>query len=111
MSSLTVNVAVPHFAFPFEPNGNAFAVREQDTSEEIQDCVLVLLLTPKGSRMVLPSYGTPEILFSQMPPNIPEIISECNQWEPRAIIDLEATLDTIDQTVVTITAAITGGSS
>ena len=103
-------VAVPHFAFPLQMNGSTFLVREQDTTEEIQDCVLVLLLTPLGSRMVLPSYGTPEVLYSQMPPNIPAILAECNTWEQRALVDLDTTINTLDEKIVTLTASVTGGT-
>ena len=96
-------VAVPHFAFPLQMNGSTFLVREQDTTEEIQDCVLVLLLTPLGSR-------TPEVLYSQMPPNIPAILAECNTWEQRALVDLDTTINTLDEKIVTLTASVTGGT-
>jgi phage baseplate assembly protein W len=110
MVSDMTTVLVPHFKFPFTVNGSSFTVREQDTTGEIQDCVTVLLLTPTDSRMVLPDYGTPELLFSELPANIPAILANCNKWEPRATVTLTETLDAIDEKIATVQVQITGGT-
>lgn len=104
-----MTVMVPHFAFPFAMSGTSYAVHEQDSVDEIQDCVEVLLLTPHGSRVVLPDYGTPEVLYSQAPANIPAILALCNQWETRAAVTLVETLDTLDQKIAHMQAQIIGG--
>jgi phage baseplate assembly protein W len=103
-------VMVPHFTFPFHINGISFSVREQDTIGEIQDCVTVLLLTPVDSRMVLPDYGTEELLYSQAPANIPEILAACTKWEPRAMVTLTETLGTIDEKIAIMNTRIVGGT-
>lgn len=100
---------ISHFSFPFTIQNGQMLTCEQDSIEEIQDCVEVLLLTPTGSRLVFPSYGTPELLFSQSPANIPAIINQCNKHEPRAILVLQETLNTLDEKISTIQAQITGG--
>lgn len=105
------SVMVPHFLFPFQLNGNAFAVIEQDTSQEIQQCVEILLLTPIDSRLVLPDYGTPETLFTQQPVNVPAILAKLNNWEPRAAVTLAQTLNTINEMVSYILVKVTGGTS
>lgn len=105
------SVMVPHFLFPFQLNGDAFAVIEQDTPQEIQQCVEILLLTPTGSRLVLPDYGTPETLYTQLPVNTAAILSKLNNWEPRAQVNLQETVDTIDEMVSYIRVNVTGGVS
>jgi phage baseplate assembly protein W len=105
-----MSVLIPHFSFPFRPDGTSFAVVEQDTPSEIQDCVQVCMLTPPGSRLVEPDYGVPEILYSQFPANIPGIIAALARWEPRASVTLDETLNTIDQKVAYLQIAISGGS-
>jgi len=106
-----MTVMVPHFTFPFAVDGASFGVREQDSTGEIQDCVEVLLLTPIDSRMVLPDYGTPELLFSELPANIPAILANCNKWEPRAGLTLTETLNAIDEKIVSVQVQIIGGTS
>ena len=106
-----MTVMVPHFAFPFSVNGSSFIVREQDSVEEIQDCVTVLVLTPVGSRLVLPSYGTPETLYAQTPVDVDSILTNMNEWEPRASVVLAETLDTLDEKITYIRAQIGGMSS
>jgi phage baseplate assembly protein W len=101
---------VPHFAFPFQLNGNSFSVVEQDTHQEVQQCVEILLLTPTGSRMVLPDYGTPETIYTQVPTNTAAIIAKLNNWEPRAAVSLDQTLNTINQLISYIRINITGGT-
>lgn len=102
---------VPHFLFPFKLNGNAFAVIEQDTQQEVQQCVVILLLTPTGSRLVSPDYGTPEILYSQLPVNIPAILAKLSDWEPRASVALAQTLNTVNAMISYIRVNVTGGTS
>jgi phage baseplate assembly protein W len=104
------SVMVPHFAFPFRLNGNSFAVIEQDTVQEVQQCVVILLLTPAGSRLVLPNYGTPETLYTQTPANVAGILARLTNWEPRASVALNQTIDTIQQMVSHIRVNVTGGT-
>lgn len=105
------SVMVPHFLFPFQLNGDAFAVVEQDTPQEVQQCVEILLLTPVDSRLVLPDYGTPETLYTQLPVNVPAILAKLNNWEPRAAVALSQTLDTINEMVTYLRVNVTGGTS
>lgn len=105
---MSTGVIVPHFSFPFHTDGTSFAVVEQDTQEEIQQCVEILLLTPSDSRLVLPEYGTPETLFTQVPVNVSAIISKLNEWEPRAAVDFNQTVDTVNQMVSHIGVSVDG---
>ena len=104
-----MSVMVPHFAFPFALNCTACAVVEQDSSQDIQTCVEVCLMTPPGSRIVLMDYGVPEVLYSQAPVNIPAIIAALNKWEPRGATTISETIDTLDQKIVHMQVNTTRG--
>lgn len=90
---------VPHFQFPFSILGGHVQVTEQDTQDEIDDCVLVLLLTPVNSREVLPGYGTPETLFAQQPLPIAQILSQVRQWESRASVLMNVSIDELNEKI------------
>lgn len=86
---------VPHFAFPFRLAHGSFAVVEQDSLDEIEQSVIVLLKTPPGSRLELPAYGAPETLF------VTDIdhggaAAAVEVWEPRARILLRDAPDRFD---------------
>lgn len=104
------SVMVPHFSYPFQLDGNSFAVIEQDTAQEVQQCVVILLLTPQGSRLVLPDYGTPETLYTQVPANVAGILAQLTFWEPRAAVSLDQTVDTVQEMISYIRVNVTGGS-
>jgi phage baseplate assembly protein W len=58
---------LPHFALPFRfdtlrGGERAVPVTEQDTNEEIGDCVELTLRTEQGQRQTMPSFGRPESL-------------------------------------------------
>lgn len=52
----------PHFAVPFRLERDHFAVNEQDTSDDVADCVEMTLRTVQGERRTLPSFGRPDVL-------------------------------------------------
>ena len=80
-------------------NGDDFLVREQDTALEIQDCVTVLLLTPVGSRVALPAYGSDETLFQQTPIATPNLVAQITKWEPRVQVAIGQKINLTEATV------------
>lgn len=78
---------VPHFSLPFRVEGGAIAVTEQDSLEEIEDCVESILRTLVGTRAIdAPDFGVPDETFVQQTPNSSaEIyIAAIEAQEPRA---------------------------
>ena len=56
---------LPHFSMPFRLEGASFAANEQDTAEEVADCVELTLRTVQGERRTLPDFGRPDrLVFS-----------------------------------------------
>lgn len=99
-------VAVPHFSFPFRLGSNgSFAVVEQDSPDEVGDCVQVLLSTPTGSRVELPEYGIDDPTFTQSV-DVPGILSAIDDWEPRAQVDVGVEFDSQDALIRHISANI-----
>lgn len=77
---------VPHFAHPFSVSGGVIAEVEQDSVEEIEDCVEACLRTPVGTRIDEPEYGIPDEIFTQLSPNpsVEVYLNAVEEAEPRA---------------------------
>lgn len=85
-------VDIPHFALPFrfELGGSdvvAAAVTEQDSVEEIADCVECTIRTVAGERTTLPEFGRPETLEFTINRELAraQLTQALNEAEPRAI--------------------------
>lgn len=79
----------PHFQLPFRlgaVNGGAF-VNEQDSVDDVIDCIKAIIAFPIGSRQDLPTFGSPDLLFRKV---TNQAISQMQQaivrWENRAAI-------------------------
>jgi phage baseplate assembly protein W len=83
----TVNT--PHFNFPFTLTSAGAQVVEQDSEDDITNCVRAILSTPKGWRDEVPEFGIDPPTFSLQPLGAEEIAAEVMMQEPRA--DLVAT--------------------
>lgn len=84
----------PHFAVPFRLGGTSFAAVEQDSDEEILQCVEAVVRTPLGSRVLdAPDFGIPDPTFRQLGAgaSADEIVAAVEEDEPRvsALADVE----------------------
>lgn len=102
------DVQVPHLAYPFHfgRDGSA-AVLEQDSIDEITQCVEVFLRTEEGQRVELPDYGIPGFVF------VDEIDTEflttmVEEWEPRARVLFEEGYDRTDELTRVLTTHVEG---
>lgn len=86
-----MDVDNPHISFPFRLNdsGTGSVVVEQDSDDEIMDCVQVLLSTELGSREEIPSYGIPDQAFKQGGIDEDQVLLAINRWERRAEVFLD----------------------
>lgn len=78
--------SVPQLKFPFSVVGGKVAMVEQDSIEDIKQCVLACLSTPRGSRPEDPEYGIRAGLFSKQTSNldVTAILAAVEEAEPRA---------------------------
>ncbi len=80
---------IPHFSLPFrlvfDNMGSLHAaVNEQDSIDDVADCVEAIAICPLGFRPELPDFGLRDQTFSQGGISTEEIQIAISQWEPRA---------------------------
>ena len=59
---------------------------EQDSYQDVANCVEMVLNTPKNLRSALPEFGIDDPTFTQVDPNA--LRADLQDWEPRAVIDI-----------------------
>lgn len=97
---------VPHFSLPFRFTNGQAAVNEQDTIDDIADCVEAVLRTPVGSRPEHPLFGIPDQVFQQRPLDVDDIARRVEAWEPRAKVLLEEDSDRFDAAIAEVKATL-----
>jgi phage baseplate assembly protein W len=76
----------PHLAAPFRVENGRVATVEQDSPEEIRQCILACLRTKIGSRLEAPDYGVPDQTFKRQSrnPSAAVYLRAVEEAEPRA---------------------------
>jgi phage baseplate assembly protein W len=86
-------IETPHFLLPMTHNTNGdVLVLEQDTVEEIVQCIEVLIGFPIGSNRNVPTFGTPDITFKSLSAsaiNSDQLKTAILQWEERAAMSID----------------------
>lgn len=101
------DVLVPHLAFPFRMMaGGSVSVVEQDSLEEIGQCVEVFLRTTQGERIEIPEYGIGDPVFD-VNLDTEAIISDLLEWEPRAEVLMSEAFDPEDELTRIVRARVT----
>jgi phage baseplate assembly protein W len=102
--------ALPHLSVPIRFNGTSFAMVEQDSPEEIAQCVLACVSTIVGSRIDAPGYGVPDETFQQLSPtpSVEAYLAAVQEAEPRAHLLGEASVEEMIKRVV-LQSAVSGG--
>ena len=79
-------MAIPHLSFPLRVEGGKVASVEQDSPEEIRNCVLASLNTFVGSRIDAPEYGIVDETFKRQTtnPSVDTYLRAVEEDEPRA---------------------------
>lgn len=103
---------VPHFAVPFrfEQDGMGHshaAVNEQDSVEDVTDCVIAIVSCPLGYRLELPNFGIRDQTFSQGGIDTNDLQIAIAQWEPRADILIEEDESNLDR-FISLARVVTG---
>lgn len=81
---------IPHFKFPLQLTGDGTRAQvvEQDSDDEILDCIEVLLATTQGERIEIPNYGIRDQAFRQNGADTAHILAQIRKYEERANINL-----------------------
>jgi hypothetical protein len=78
-------VDTPHFNFPFRISPTGVDAVEQDTVEDVANCVIAIMATVIGSRDLAPTFGVPDLVFLNQPIGVHDLL--ISSQEPRAEID------------------------
>jgi phage baseplate assembly protein W len=79
-----------HLAFPLRARADgSFEQVEQDTYEDVRQCVYMVLRTPLQSRPLAPHVGVDDPTFS-MGVDAPELEAQLQELEPRAVVKVTA---------------------
>jgi phage baseplate assembly protein W len=97
---------VPHFSLPFRFATPFAATTEQDSLDEIADCVYAILVCPRGFRVEVPEFGLPEQTFSMPAPDLDEIRDAIATWEDRAGVLLAQRPDALDELIARVEADV-----
>jgi phage baseplate assembly protein W len=94
------SVSVPHFSLPLRYVNGSAQVNEQDSNDDVADCVYAVCVTNPGDRAELPDFGLVDPAFGQEPLNASAVQNQIAQWEPRAPVLIEMAPDRYDQSIV-----------
>jgi phage baseplate assembly protein W len=98
---------IPHFDHPFRFGPSLAVVVEQDSPEDIINCVAAILRTELGERVDLPEFGINSPVFETQPIDIAPIIELIVEQEPRAVAVIDQEQDVIDQLIVNLLVNVT----
>jgi phage baseplate assembly protein W len=98
---------VPHFSLPFRFATPQAAVTEQDSLDEIADCVTAILLCPVGYRVEEPRFGIDDPTFQQQPLDTDAIREAVETWEERAAVTFSQNPDMLDELIADVEALLT----
>lgn len=104
------DIIIPHLALPLKMRFDnvGFAVNEQDSLEDIVDCVETILRFPSGFRIDVPEFGTPDQAFHARGASGIEIKTAILEWEPRADILVDAEQDAMDELISRVQVSVFG---
>lgn len=89
----------PKLQVPFEIEGSSAAVIEQDSDDEVVQCVIAVLRTRMGTRPDDGEMGIPDFAFGQDGADLDAIRSVLVRHEPRANTVADQTLEDLIATV------------
>lgn len=91
-------IDTPHFRIPLQrSSGGPLVVIDQDSDEEIVQCVRVILETPLGFREEIPDFGLRDQALKKGGANLEEIDFSIRTSEPRVdSVSTQRLVDTVD---------------
>jgi phage baseplate assembly protein W len=85
--------------FRFDPVTGDVAVVEQDSVEDIANCVQIVCLTRQGQRDEDPTFGLPEMALSRAPIDPVLLLAHISASEPRAKMLIETAPALYDEAI------------
>lgn len=94
------SVSIPHFALPLRYVNGSAQVNQQDTIDDIVDCVYAVAVTSPGERDELPDFGLLDMTFDQEPLPTDAAVTQITHWEPRATLVIKSAPEQFDAALV-----------
>jgi hypothetical protein len=105
---------VPHFDLPFRLGAAGVPVVEQDTIDDVANCVVVIASTHIGWRAEVPTFGIPDLTMRKQPLGADDINTMVSAQEPRATLIVDEQPDKADNLIDRINIGVSivskGGS-
>lgn len=98
--------AIPHFDYPFRFSASTAVVAEQDSLEDVTNCVTAIFKTKIGTRIEVPDFGVPDLTFQKQPIGTADILDSVLQNEPRAVIMLDQHPDKLDSLIADLNVGV-----
>jgi hypothetical protein len=108
---------IPHFNYPFmfgtQGGDHHAGVVEQDTLDDVINCIIVSILVETGTRVEIPTFGVPGQVFELQPLNLDLIVRSVELWEMRAEQIMTQNVDNKDPLIAQLFDAVSlrGGRS
>lgn len=95
-------VQIPHLAVPIRFENDEIAVVEQDSPDDIAQCVEAVLRTIVGTRIDAPEYGISDPTFHQISPSpsAEAYVQAVERFEPRVRLLGEAEIEGMVERIV-----------
>jgi len=90
------SVDVPHFDLPFRLSKTGANVVEQDSIDDVANCVTAIVSTHVGWREEVPTFGVPDYALMIQPLGAPDIDNLVSEQEPRATLTITEHPDQVD---------------
>lgn len=81
--------AIPHLRLPLDFSGGRAGAVEQDTPDDVAQCVETVLLYEPGHLEANPRFGVEDQAFALGGPDAGELIAAAERFEPRARLLLD----------------------
>jgi phage baseplate assembly protein W len=79
---------IPHLAVPLQVINGQFVTVEQDTDDEVAQCVRNICAFERGFRIEDPDFGINDPTFTTMPIDTEDISTALETYEDRAQVDI-----------------------
>lgn len=100
------DIDCPHFDLPFRLGKAGANVVEQDSIEDVSNCVVAILSTHPGWRDEAPTFGTVDFAMRKMPLGAEDIATYVGSQEPRAIVVVDEHRDALDFLVARVNVGV-----
>jgi hypothetical protein len=102
-------VEIPHFEFPFNIAGGKVVEREQDSLDDVANCVRAILLTPEEFRTDIDDFGLADMTFQKQPLPAQGILGDIRIQEPRVSLLIDIRPSIIDELIAEVTLELSPG--